>query len=542
MKGAEIIATKLVAAGCKHAFGIPGGEVLGLLESLHHAGINFTLTKHENAAGFMAEGVWHATSANTVSAPGVLLATIGPGVVNAINVVTNAMQDRVPLIFLTGCIDDAEAETYTHQIFDHQTLLRPIVKASFKASSGAISPMMDKAIAISLEQQPGPVHIDVPISVAEHESIENHTYQLASPTNQQLSVATGELLEDARTILSAAKNPIAIAGLDAVNSNCHDIVTKFCEQFNVPLITTYKGKGLLDERHPLSLGGAGLSLKADDILQPLLDAADLIILIGYDPIEQRIGWRDPWPHSIPVFDLTPVLRTHGMHSVTHTLRGNVALTLSALIKDHKPIQTWTNDSIKTVKNELIENFAAKSEKFSPATIFHTLREFLPENTVVTADSGAHRILVSQIWQCYQPRTMLQSTALCTMACALPLGIGYKLASPETPVVVFVGDAGLEMGLGELATLRDLKLPIIICVLVDESLALIELKQRNSQRANVGVDFQETNFPKVAEAIGGYGVWIEDKVTLIDEISKAIDRETFTILACRVGSRAYDGEF
>lgn len=542
MKGADIIATKLVEAGCKYAFGIPGGEVLGLLESLDRKGMKFILTKHENAAGFMAEAVWHASSESSMGPPGVLLATIGPGVVNAINVVTNAMQDRIPLIFITGCVDESEAQTYTHQVFDHQSLLKPIVKASFKASAGAISPMMDKAIAISLEEQPGPVHIDVPISVAENKSTEQYTYKLGSGPTEQITVTTGNLLDDARKILSLAKKPIAIAGLDAVNSNSGHIITKFCEQFNVPLITTYRGKGLLDERHPMSLGGAGLSPKADDILKPLIEVADLIVLIGYDPIEQRIGWRNPWSNKTPVLDLTPVLRTHGMHSVTHTLRGNVSATLTALFQDLKPQRTWTKNEINTVKNELSQKFAANNEKFGPATVFHTLRETLPENTVVTADSGAHRILVSQIWQCNQPRTMLQSTALCTMACALPLGIGYKIAKPEIPVVVFTGDAGLEMGLGELSTLRDLKLPVIICVLVDESLALIELKQRNSQRTNVGVDFNETNFPKIAEAMGGYGTWIEDRDSLIRETNIALTRESFTILACRIGRYAYDGEF
>ncbi|MEO0914832.1 MAG: thiamine pyrophosphate-binding protein, partial [Pseudomonadota bacterium] len=118
MTGADVIGQALAAAGATHAFGIPGGEVLALMEGLDKAGIRFVLTKHENAAGFMAEGLWHATGA-----PGVLVATIGPGVANAINVVANAHQDKVPLLFLTGCVDAAEAETYTHQVFDHQALL-----------------------------------------------------------------------------------------------------------------------------------------------------------------------------------------------------------------------------------------------------------------------------------------------------------------------------------------------------------------------------------------------------------------------------------
>ena len=171
LTGAHIIATKLKQAGCKRAFGIPGGEVLAILTGLDEVGIDFHLTKHENAAGFMAEGAWHAEEAGS-RAPGILVATVGPGVSNAVNVIANAMQDRVPLIFLTGCVDTAVAETYTHQIFDHQAILRPIVKATFRASAGTVGVMMEKALSIAMDGQPGPVHVDVPISVAENISEE----------------------------------------------------------------------------------------------------------------------------------------------------------------------------------------------------------------------------------------------------------------------------------------------------------------------------------------------------------------------------------
>ena len=125
----EIVAQHLYEAGCRHAFGIPGGEVLHLMEGLEKAGIDFHLVKHENSGGFMAEGTYHATGA-----PGILVATVGPGVVNAINVIANAWQDQVPMIFLTGCVDANEAETYTHQVFDHTAVIAPISKASMVIS------------------------------------------------------------------------------------------------------------------------------------------------------------------------------------------------------------------------------------------------------------------------------------------------------------------------------------------------------------------------------------------------------------------------
>jgi acetolactate synthase-1/2/3 large subunit len=128
-----------------------------------------------------------------------------------------------------------------------------------------------------------------------------------------------------------------------------------------------------------------------------------------------------------------------------------------------------------------------------------------------------------------------------MGCAVPLALGYKLAAPATPVVAFVGDAGLEMGLGELATARELGLPVVIVVLVDESLALIEMKQRSSQRPNAAVDFSGSDFPAVAQALGGIGRWVDDAGTLEREVEAALSRAAFTVLACRIARRAYDGK-
>ncbi|AQQ03595.1 acetolactate synthase [Roseibium algicola] len=535
--GADIIAGKLHAAGCRHAFGIPGGEVLALMQALDEAGLNFVLVKHENAGGFMAEGGWHADGA-----PGVLLATLGPGAANAVNVVANAWQDRVPLIFLTGCVDQGEAESYTHQVFDHQQLLRPIVKASFSARLGALDVMMEKALAIALDGQPGPVHIDVPIRVAEGE-----TQEAWSRVFQSSPVATapvpGPDLDTALDLFRKAERPIAIAGVDAVNEAASAAISEFCEAFQIPLVTSYKGKGLLDENNSLALGGAGLSPKADGLLLPLINKSDCILLLGYDPIEMRINWRNPWDADAPVVDITPVLRTHGMHSVRSTLRSAVQPALDLLGAARQPAKpSWPEGEPAAVRAELDKAFAPEASGWGPGTVFHTLRAALPADTVATADSGAHRILVSQIWRCPMPRQMLQSSALCTMGCAVPLAMGHRVVEGASPVIAFVGDAGLEMCLGELSTLRDLKIPVIICVLVDTSLSLIELKQRSSQRPNVGVDFGETDFPAVARAYGGHGVWVEDAETLHREAEDALAREGFTLLACRIERRAYDGTF
>ncbi len=530
----QIIAETLHDAGCRHAFGIPGGEVLSMMDALDNAGIAFNLCKHENAGGYMAEGTHHATGT-----PGILLATIGPGLVNAINSVVNAWQDQVPLIVLSGCVDHGEAQSYTHQVFDQAQLMRPITKGTFVVTKKTAAVVIGKAVALAKADPPGPVHVDIPVSVAAAEQPAKPRF--TTPQPGKVIPAEGLELAAARAMLQKAQRPLMIAGVGAVHHNAQDIIRKICEEFNMPLVTTYKAKGILDENHPLSLGGHGLSPKSDEIILPLLEKADCIVLAGYDPIEMRAGWYDPWQPGKAI-ELTHLANQHGMHGASISYVGNVRESLKSLAEDIRPAQdTWTNSEFATARGQLDEAFGSHNE-WGPAQIFAIARDVSPENTVVTADAGAHRILLSQMWKCPAPRGLLQSSALCTMGISLPLAIGYKLANPKRPVLSVMGDAGLEMVMGELATLRDMKIPVAVMVLVDQSLSLIELKQRRSQFNNLGVDFGATGFARLAEALGGIGRDIKDASTLKTELVDAYEREVFTLLACHINKRAYDGMF
>jgi acetolactate synthase I/II/III large subunit len=531
---ADVIAQTLHAAGCREAFGIPGGEVLTIMDALVRAGIRFTLAKHENAAGFMAEGVWHATGS-----PAILLATVGPGVANAVNVIANAHQDRVPLVVLTGCVDDAELLTYTHQIFDHQALLRPITKATFRAAANAADVLTDKAMAIARDGRPGPVHIDIPISVA---AAAHRPAKMTMRGPRTLTApAEGPLLEAARALFRSAREPVIIAGVDVINEpGAAAALRGFAEKYAIPVLTTYKAKGVLPEDHPLCLRGHGLSPLADKAIMPFLAASDCILSIGYDPIEMRIGWRDLWDPR-KVIEFAAEGNRHDMHHAQFAWTTGIAAGLAAL--DTLPASRTDMSAAATALRAHLKTTFSPRGDWGPDVAFDILRRAVPRDTVITADSGAHRILLSQQWECYHERGMLQSSALCTMGCALPLAIGYKFAAPATPVLAFMGDAGLEMVAGELATLRDLRLPVIVCVMVDRSLTLIEMKQRGSQLANVGVDFGGTDFPAVANAFGGHGVGVSDRASLEREIAAALQRQDrFTLLAIEIGRRAYEGRF
>lgn len=526
---ATAIATKLAEAGCKHAFGMPGGEVLTVMQALDAAGIEFTLCKHENAAGFMAEGSYHATGA-----PGILLTTIGPGLANGVNSIANAFQEQVPMVVLSGCIDRGEAESFTHQVIDQTALLAPITKACFRVAEGSASKVIDKAIAIAMSDPPGPVHVDVPYNLAASEV--GLTGPVVMPDRGLWP--DGERLNAAREMLSKAKCPIILAGLGAVHHDAGEAIQKLAETFMAPVITTYKAKGILSEDHPLSLGGHGLSPRSDSVVLPLLAKSDCIILAGYDPIEMRNGWIEPWAAEKAI-DVCHADSQHGMHGAAVRFIGDVAAALGRFCEtvsvEREP---WPDGEIEQARATLADMFADRDE-WGPHQVFATARTVLPPETVTTVDSGAHRILLSQMWDCPAPQTLLQSSAFCTMGVSLPLAMGYAKASGGgTPVVSFLGDAGLEMVMGELATLREMSLPVIIIVTVDNSLSLIELKQSRSGMANLGVDFGGSDLVAIAKAYGGNGVWVDDADSLEMAISEALSVNNFTVLACRIDKKHY----
>ncbi|MCB1354382.1 MAG: thiamine pyrophosphate-binding protein [Rhodobacteraceae bacterium] len=533
LRAADLLARRLHEAGCRHAFGMPGGEVLTLVDALERAGIRFVLCHHETAAGFMAEGVWHRTGA-----PGILVATLGPGALNGVNVVGNAAQDRVPLLLLTGCVDADEALTYTHQVLDHQAVFRPLVKAGFRLSAAGADTIADKAVAIATEAQPGPVHIDVPISVADAPAaaVPLRRRVAASP----VAPAPGPDLERARGWLAAAERPVLVAGLDALRDRAGPEIRALAERIGMPVVTSYKAKGLLPEDHPLALGGAGLSPRADAEILPLLGRADLVLCAGYDPIEMRTGWREVWdPGRTAVIEIAAAPNHHYMHQAGVSFIGHTGAGLRALAEGLAPRRSWPDGAVPALRAALAAAFPA-DEAWGPAAVIAECREVLPPETIATADSGAHRILLSQMWTCTEPGTLLQSSALCTMACALPLALGAKLAEPDRPVVCFTGDAGLLMGTGELATAAALGLPAIVVVFADSSLSLIELKQRGRQMANAGVDFPAPDFAAIARGFGGCGCSVTDRESLRAALQNALQEKRFSVISAQIDRRSYDG--
>ena len=254
----------------------------------------------------------------------------------------------------------------------------------------------------------------------------------------------------------------------------------------------------------------------------------------------RNGWRSIWNTAEKnVVEILVSPEYSYMHTSSMMFICDIAEGLEALSENNSNGETWIDNEPAIVKKETASLYG-QNDPWGPAAIAVTIRSSTPRDTVITMDSGAHRILLSQVWETYEPHSVLQSSALCTMGCALPIATGVKLASPQRQVIAFTGDGGLEMVLGELVTLRDLKLPLIVVVFVDASLALIEKKQREMNYQNAGVDMNETDFAVLANALGGHGITVENRDALASAIENALVSDVYTIIACKVPRGSYDG--
>lgn len=534
MRVADIVARTIANYGARQAFGMPGGEVVTLIAALNEAGVSFLLTRHESGAAIMAAG--YATATNTL---GVLVTTLGPGLANAVNGIVDASQERAPLIVLAGVADRAIRGRYTHQIIDQRAMLRGLVKGCFEVEAEGAGAVTARALELALAHPRGPVLVELSPGTA----LQAATVSLEPgvPARRvKADVPPRDTIASVQAALKGATRPLIIAGYDAARDEAAEALFRLATAYSVPVITTYKAKGVFPERHPLALGAAGLSPLADGVLLPVCRAADLVILAGYDPIEMRPSWMDPFDRSAHVIEVAPACYDHGMHAASVRIEADISATLAVLAGGAPPAAaSWPCHRPATARAALDALFAAP-QAWGPHAIFAELEAALPENGIVTVDSGAHRILLSQKMKFDRPLALLQSAGFCTMGAAVPLSAGVKLAQRSTPVVAVVGDGGLEMGLGDLATLRDAGLPVVIVVLQDESLALIELKQRQASLPLAGVRLGKTKFEDVARACGGGGYRVGSASEFKAALRTAMAAEVFSVIVCEIEADDYAG--
>ncbi len=475
MKNAELIARTLEQAGVRWVFGVPSGPVLPLIEALGHSDVQYVLTASETSAGFMATTIGAMTGI-----PGVCVATLGPGATNLATGVGAAWLDRAPVIALTCNVPTPWLDRRIQMRIDHHQLFRPITKATLPLRADNVAQQLGKALAIACDEPPGPVHLDLPEDVALALATE------ASSPSVDLSPGFPDVSDEAAAVLSKAlagsRRPLIMTGLTFTRSRARDRLLEFIERQGIPFISTMHAKGFLPESSPYWAGVLGRARRST--VQAFIDRADLIIAVGYDPIE--INYEE-WARGIPV-----------VHISTEEADVDATVRLTNVVGALDPIldrlahlspvpNDWTIDELAAHRRELSSALRpATSSQLVTSQVLDLLRSKLPPDAILAYDVGAHTHQIATQWETDEPFTCFSTNGWSSMGFGMPAAYAAKLANPHRTVVGVIGDGCFQMTAGELAMARRLNLPVPIVVLDDGWLGLIKVKQERKGYQYSGV--------------------------------------------------------
>jgi acetolactate synthase-1/2/3 large subunit len=459
---AEYIATQLFNLGVRYVFGIPGGPSIPYMEAFRSAGIEFILTSGEASAGIMADVTGRLTGV-----PGVCHATFGPGATNIATGVGEALLDRSPVIVFTSEIPDSMINRTTQMNINHQKLFAPITKATFRMNAENAAEVMNSAVRICREEYPGPVHIGLPSDIA---GIEMEEYpNVVAVANSQVSYHND--IQKVLSLLEGSRRPLLAVGLTAMRLGIGDQLLDFIDRFRMPVVITPMAKGLIPEDHPCYVGVLFHSLS--DYLEDVYEKTDLVIGLGYDPVEFNY---ESWMPDVPLvhFDVIGTEMPPKVNVYSYT--GPADEWFSLLKNLNAGSLVFERALIKGIRDEMDAVFNGFTNHFGPAAALKILREELPENVMLTADVGSHLHLAGQFWRTYGSPNLIMTNGWSGMGFALPAALAVQMVSPDATVVCLTGDGGFLMMCGEIITARRYNLPVIIVVFSDGELNLIKIKQ------------------------------------------------------------------
>ena len=507
---AEVLAATLRDAGVTRIFGLPGGEVLDLLDAARRVGIEFVLTRHEAAAALMAEATGRISGQ-----PGVCVSTLGPGAVNLTLGVANAWLDRSPLIAITATLATTARPYATHQDLDLNALYRPITKHAETLTGTDTAATVRRACRLARTPRPGPVHLALPSDVARREDSQTVDPAQIPLAPDPLPRPAPNAIARMRQTIGGARRPILVLGLD-LDPSLAPLVRRFVEAIGVPVVTTPKAKGMLPEDHPQFLGVCG-GLAGDALVLDLLGRADLLVGVGFDPVESDKLWH----HTMRIVSIAPVTIAVRDFRPELELTGDLTTSLTELAGSRFGPYDWTPEESAVFRAALTERLrpaAPAVHGVSPYEATRRLRGHVPPGTMVAADVGSIKLLVSQAWQTTEPGTFLESNGLSTMGYALPAAMAAKLQCPDRGALAFMGDGGFSMMFAEIETCVRQRIPLVVVVFNDRALSLIQVAQERRGMADFGVRYGDVDFAAASRALGAWAV----RVDTLPALDAAID--------------------
>ena len=528
---AQLLVHKLASAGVKKIFGLPGGgSSLDIIAAAAAANIQFVLTKTENAAVMMAGALAEASGV-----PGVALMTKGPGLTNAANGVAYASLDRAPVIVLTDGFTPKQLTYITHQVFDQQAVLNPLVKAVGRLESADPASEIDHLLHVAMTYPLGPVHIELTSETA------RRTVDFAQSASTQprqalrLDAINPERFETLRATLQKARKPIAVLGLEAREHSA--AVRNFVESLGCAVLCTYKAKGVVSDDHAQILGiFTGGSLE-----QEAIAAADLMVLIGMDPVELIL---QPWRYTTPVVDIAAV--RHSVHYIEPSVQvvGSITETLTRLVASGGYPQTgWSPAELEHIRKNAQTQLAYAPVKnaVAPDRVAQLAATSCKEagiKPMFSIDAGAHMFSVAAFFPAARAGDVLISNGLATMAFALPAAISAAVQDPSAPVLCFTGDGGLMMCMGELCTAVEQQAQVIVIVFNDSALSLIDIKQQSRALESNGVRWRHHDFAGTMRALGGFGASVTTELEFGTAMATALKTKGPSLIDVSIDPSGY----
>jgi acetolactate synthase-1/2/3 large subunit len=479
MNNSELIVRMLEKAGVRWVFGVPSGPVLPLIEALRGSAVQFVLTASETSAGFMASAAGYLTGV-----AGVCVATVGPGATNLATGVGSAWLDRAPLLALTCNVATPWLERRIQMRVDHNALFRPLTKATISLRHGRVGEALAGALALAKQEPPGPVHLDLPEDIAVADAREFAGSAQPAPTVADLS---SEMTQTLSTAIEKASRPLVITGLTFTRSAAAEALLQFIERQSIPFVTTLHAKGFLPESHSNFAGVIGRARRTD--VKAFMDRADLIIAVGFDPIE--INYEEWVKRDIPIIHVSSEAAEPGDGL---NFLWNKACDFDRAVEAFGRLSAvenrWSAKEFASHRHALERALRPVAGGFAAHEALDVVREKLPADGILAYDVGAHTHQIAAQWRTDKPKTLLATNGWSSMGYGMPAAFAAKLVYPERSVAGIVGDGGFQMTAGELALARRLNLAVPTIVLNDGWLGLMKVKQERRNYPLSGVRLGE----------------------------------------------------
>jgi len=511
-KGSDLFVAALENEGAECIFALPGEENLDVIESLRHSKIKLVLTRHEQAAGFMA-----ATYGRLTGRAGVCLTTLGPGALNLTTSAAYAHLGAMPMVMITGQKAIRSSRQARFQIVDIVATMRPLTKMATQIGSAQSIPThVRDAFRIAQQERPGPVHLELPEDIA----AESAEAALVPPHAVDLPVAPPSAIDRAAELIARAQRPLVMLGAAASRPRLAEPLSTFVRRMGIPFFNTQMGKGAVNGGSNLYMGTAALSER--DWVHEAIDRADLIISIGHDTVEKPpflMGAQGP---QVIHIGATPAT-VEQVYFPQAEIIGEIGTSV-ALLADRLEGRLPNAAALLGLREAILARLADRAEEdrfpVTPQRVVHDVRSVMPHDGIVTLDNGMYKIWFARNYRTAVANTLLLDNALATMGAGLPSAIAASLLNPKRRVLAVCGDGGFMMNSQEMETAVRLGLNLVVLVLEDNAYGMIRWKQEVDGFADFGLRFGNPDFVAYAKAYGAKGSRVSSAAGLVAGLEAA----------------------